>query len=82
LGDRTATRTYAYSENGPTGTGSKKGKVITMAANTGRGFRRGAVTRRSQVKTSTGWVKRDTGTGRFLNGKADGRPFKGVRREN
>ena len=53
-----------------------------MAKNTGHGHRRGAVTRRSQTKTSTGrWVKRDTGTGRFLDVKADGAPFKGVRKE-
>jgi hypothetical protein len=82
MGDKPSTRTYAYGETVQPGIGSTKGKVITMAANTGRGFRRGAVTGRSQVKTSTGWVKRDTGTGRFLNGKADGRPFKGVRKEN
>ncbi len=29
-----------------------------------------------------GWVKRDSGTGRFLDRKADDQPFKGVRREN
>ena len=54
-----------------------------MATNTGDGFRRGAVRNRSQVhnpKTGT-YVKRDTETGRFIDGKSDGRPFKGVRKE-
>jgi len=53
-----------------------------MAKNTGAGSRRGAVTQRSQVRTPTGWVKRDTTTGRFLDRKADDAPFKGVRREH
>ncbi len=52
-----------------------------MAKNTGNGSRRGAVTGRSQTKTSTGWVKRDSSTGRFLDRKADSAPFKGVRKE-
>lgn len=53
-----------------------------MAKNTGHGSRRGAVTGRSQTRMPGGtWVKRDTGTGRFLDRKADGGPFKGVRRE-
>jgi hypothetical protein len=82
LGDNGATRTYAYGKTGPTRTGNPRKKVITVAANTGRGYRRGAVTGRSQVKTSSGWTKRDTGTGRFVDGKADGNPFKGVRKEN
>lgn len=54
-----------------------------MAGNTGKGFRRGAVRDRSQAlnpKTNS-YVKRDSGTGRFLDGKADGKPFKGVRKE-
>lgn len=52
-----------------------------MAKNTGHGHRRGSVTGRSQVQTPSGWVKRDTGDGRFMDGKADSAPFKGVRRE-
>lgn len=52
-----------------------------MATNTGRGSRRGAVTRRSQTRTPGGWVKRNTETGQFLDRKADSKPFKGVRRE-
>lgn len=45
--------------------------------------RNGAVRDRSQVQNpKTGiWTKRDTNTGRFIDGKADGTPFKGVRKE-
>lgn len=45
--------------------------------------RRGAVRDRSQTfnpKTDS-WVKRDSGTGRFMDQKADDKPFKGVRKE-
>lgn len=52
-----------------------------MATNTGSGYRIGAVKGRSQVKTPGGYIKRDTKTGRFVAGKKDGSPFKGVRRE-
>ncbi len=55
-----------------------------MAKNTGKGFRRGAVDDRSQThnpKTDQ-WVKRDAGTGRFMDVKEDGTPFKGVRKED
>ncbi len=53
-----------------------------MAKNTGHGSRRGAVTGRSQTRMPGGtWVKRDTRTGQFMDRKADGDPFKGVRRE-
>lgn len=56
-----------------------------MARNgkTGDGHRNGQVTERSQTynpKTET-WVKRNTDTGRFMDQKADGEPFKGVRKE-
>ena len=53
-----------------------------MATNTGKGFRRGAQRDRSQVQnpTTKQWTKRG-GDGRFMDGKADGSPFKGVRRE-
>ena len=49
----------------------------------GDGRRIGAVTGRSQVlNTKTGvWTKRDTATGRFMDGKKDCTPFKGVRKE-
>ena len=49
----------------------------------GDGHRNGAVRNRSQVynsKTQT-WTKRDRETGRFMDGKEDGTPFKGVRKE-
>ena len=56
-----------------------------MATNppSGDGRRKGAVRNRSQTKNpKTGqWVKRDAGTGRFMDVKQDGKPFKGVRRE-
>lgn len=56
-----------------------------MATNPPKGDNRriGAVRERSQVlnpKTQT-WTKRDTNTGRFMDGKKDGTPFQGVRRE-
>lgn len=56
-----------------------------MATNgkSGDNRRNGAVKKRSQVlnpKTNK-WVKRDTETGRFMDGKADDKPFKGVRKE-
>lgn len=49
----------------------------------GDGHRNGAVKGRSQTHNpKTGqWVKRDTGTGRFMDVKQDGMPFKGVRKE-
>ena len=57
-----------------------------MAKNTpsGDGHRKGAVRKRSQTynpKTEK-WVKRDTQTGRFIDQKSDGEPFKGVRKEH
>ncbi len=53
-----------------------------MAKNTGKGYRKGAVTRRSQTKTGSGrYIKRDAKTGRFTNVKADKKPFKGVTKE-
>lgn len=56
-----------------------------MARNgkTGDGHRNGAVRDRSQThnpKTDQ-WVKRDTDTGRFMDVKQDGTPFKGIRKE-
>ncbi|WP_445737630.1 hypothetical protein [Mariniflexile sp.] len=49
----------------------------------GDGHRYGAVKGRSQTynpKTEQ-YVKRDAGTGRFMDVKQDGTPFKGVRKE-
>ena len=56
-----------------------------MATNgkSGDNRRHGAVRDRSQAynpKTDT-WTKRDSNTGRFMDGKSDGTPFKGVRKE-
>ena len=56
-----------------------------MATNppTGDGHRNGMVRERSQVynpKNET-WTKRDTNTGRFMDQKAGGTPFKGIRKE-
>lgn len=56
-----------------------------MATNppSGDGHRNGAVRHRSQVHNPKNdrWVKRDTGSGQFLDVKSDTKPFKGVRRE-
>ena len=54
-----------------------------MATNSGRGFRHGPVTGRSQSKNpATGdYTKRNTQAGRFMDSKEGGSPFKGVRRE-
>ena len=54
-----------------------------MAKNTGDNFRKGSVNDRTQTynpKTDT-WVKRDTDTGKFMDQKSDGTPFKGVAKE-
>ena len=49
----------------------------------GDGRRIGAVKERSQVlnPTTGHWTKRDANTGRFMDQKADNKPFKGVRKE-
>ena len=49
----------------------------------GDNSRKGAVKDRSQVfnPVTEQWVKRDNDTGRFLDVKRDGTPFKGVRKE-
>lgn len=54
-----------------------------MAKNTGDNYRIGAVKDRSQAynpKNDT-YVKRNDNTGRFMDVKQDGTPFKGVRKE-
>ena len=45
--------------------------------------RKGAVKARSQIKNPvTGtWTKRDDKSGKFMDEKADPKPFKGVRKE-
>jgi hypothetical protein len=53
-----------------------------MAKNTGDGFRRGAVTGRTQYERADGnWQKRNERDGRFMEVKDDGKPFKGVAKE-
>jgi len=56
-----------------------------MATNppSGDGHRNGAVRNRTQVlNPKTGlFVKRDAGNGRFMDGKSDGKPFKGIKKE-
>ncbi|MCT4562373.1 MAG: hypothetical protein N4A41_13470 [Crocinitomicaceae bacterium] len=55
-----------------------------MATNSGKNSRNGPVKNRSQVfNPITGnYVKRDTKTGKFIDVKSDGKPFKGVRKES
>ena len=50
----------------------------------GDNARRGAVRDRSQVfnPVTETWTKRNTDTGRFMDQKQDGEPFKGVRKEH
>ena len=53
-----------------------------MAKNTGDGFRRGAVTARTQFQRADGnWQKRDERSGQLMSVKDDGTPFKGVAKE-
>lgn len=49
----------------------------------GDNARRGAVKDRSQVKNplNDNWTKRNADTGRFMDQKQGGTPFKGVRKE-
>ncbi len=49
----------------------------------GDGHRHGSVRDRSQVydEKTRRWTKRDSDTGRFMDQKANGEPFKGVKRE-
>jgi hypothetical protein len=53
-----------------------------MAKNTGDGFRRGAVTGRTQFQRPDGnYQKRNERTGEFMPVKDGGTPFKGVAKE-
>lgn len=54
-----------------------------MATNTGKSFRRGSVDDRTQSKNpkSGNWTKRDAESGRFMDQKKGGEPFKGVAKE-
>jgi hypothetical protein len=59
------------------------GASMATNAPTGDGRRQGAIRERSQIhnpKTDQ-WVKRDSNTGRFMDVKQDGAPFKGVTKE-
>ncbi len=59
--------------------------MIYIAKNPPTGDKRriGAVKDRSQTHNpvTDQWVKRNTTTGKFMDVKADGKPFKGVRKE-
>ncbi|MDP3283483.1 MAG: hypothetical protein Q8M56_03560 [Desulfobacterales bacterium] len=50
----------------------------------GDGHRHGSVRDRSQVYNPVNdrWTKRDKETGKFMDQKADDKPFKGVRKED
>ncbi|MFA5989938.1 MAG: hypothetical protein WC803_10080 [Sphingomonas sp.] len=53
-----------------------------MAKNTGNGSRVGSVKDRTQTQAPNGnFVKRDAGTGRFMDQKTSGGAFKGVAHE-
>jgi hypothetical protein len=54
-----------------------------MARNTGNDSRKGAVSKRTQVynPTTGHYVKRNAETGRFMDVKSDGKPFKGIAKE-
>lgn len=53
-----------------------------MAKNTGDGYRIGAVKGRTQFQRDDGhFQKRDERSGRFMEVKDDGKPFKGVPKE-
>ncbi|GGE88983.1 hypothetical protein [Niveispirillum cyanobacteriorum] len=53
-----------------------------MAKNTGDGYRRGAVTDRTQMQRPDGlYQKRNEGNGHFMGVKKDGTPWKGVAKE-
>jgi hypothetical protein len=55
-------------------------EVSEMATNTVRGHRIGAVKGRGEFKVGRNWFKRDSSTGRILNGSP--KQHKGVRNEN
>ena len=61
------------------GAGHNWGGVL-MATNTGEGHRNGSVRDRTQTYNPQNdtYVKRDTNTGRSMDVKSDGEPFKGV----
>lgn len=53
-----------------------------MAKNTGKNYRKGSVTDRTQAEGSPGqMVKRDRTTGQIMDNKESGKPYKGVAKE-
>ena len=54
-----------------------------MATNTGKGYRQGSVNDRTQVQNPVNgnWTKRDTDSGKFIEQKQGGEPFKGAAKE-
>jgi hypothetical protein len=65
---------------------SEFAKESPMATNPpkGDGHRNGAVRDRSQTYNPQNerWTKRDSDSGKFMDQKADDKPFKGVRKED
>jgi len=61
----------------------KGGEVMATNPPTGDNSRKGAVRDRSQTYNprTEQWVKRDANTGKFMDVKQSGTPFKGVRKE-
>ena len=61
----------------------KGAKCMATNPPTGDGQRKGAVRDRSQTYNPQNdrWTKRDTDSGKFIDQKADNKPFKGVRKE-
>lgn len=62
-----------------TNCGGSQNRGEDMAKNTGRGHRVGAVKGRSEFKVGKSWFKRNTTTGRIMNGSP--KQHKGVRNE-
>lgn len=62
----------------------KKDTQMATNGKSGDNRRHGAVRDRSQTfnPNTEQWVKRDSETGRFMDIKQDGTPFKGVRKEH
>lgn len=74
-----ASRSGAAHSRPGTAASLARGEVSDMAKNTGAGRRVGAVRGRSEFKSGKTWFKRDTATGRILNGSPH--QHKGVRNE-
>lgn len=61
----------------------KEGNDMARNAPVGDGRRKGMVKKRSQTfnPVTKRWVKRNAETGKFMDVKQNGTPFKGVRKE-